>query len=103
MKWKFALPALVLPLVGTAQGVPPQSVHQQAITALAPSTPVPALVQHPLPLVGISALVRELDDWQRANATVGQYPRGHMDIVKWERAQQAGQAAPGAVPQEPVR
>lgn len=103
MKWKFALLALVSPLLGAAQDRPPQTVHQQAIAALAPGAPAPAPVQHPLPPVGVSALVRELDDWKRANATVGQYPRGHMDIVKWERAQQAGQAAPAVAPQEPAR
>jgi hypothetical protein len=52
---------------------------------------------------GASALVRELDDWKAANATVGQYPRGHQDIVKWERAQTAAPARPPAAPAEGAR
>jgi len=26
-------------------------------------------------------------DWRRANETVGQYPRGHADVLRWEQAQ----------------
>ena len=26
-------------------------------------------------------------DWKRANADVAQFPRGHVDILKWEEAQ----------------
>jgi hypothetical protein len=40
-------------------------------------------------------------DWKKANAAVGQFPRGHADLLRWE--QQQGLAAPavpasGAVP-----
>jgi hypothetical protein len=33
-------------------------------------------------------------DWRRANAEVGQFPRGHADIVKWES--QVDAVVPGA-------
>ena len=26
-------------------------------------------------------------DWKKANADVGQFPRGHADVLKWEQAQ----------------
>ena len=28
-------------------------------------------------------------DWKRAHAEVAQFPRGHADVLKWERAQPA--------------
>ncbi|WP_295960963.1 hypothetical protein [Rhodoferax sp.] len=28
-------------------------------------------------------------DWKRAHAEVAQFPRGHVDVLKWERAQPA--------------
>ncbi len=28
-------------------------------------------------------------DWKRAHADVAQFPRGHADVLKWERAQPA--------------
>jgi hypothetical protein len=28
-------------------------------------------------------------DWKKANADVGQFTRGHVDILKWEEAQSA--------------
>ncbi|SFU41107.1 hypothetical protein SAMN05216350_101821 [Polaromonas sp. YR568] len=37
-----------------------------------------------------------LDDWKKANAAVGQFPRGHADLLKWEQAQSAQPAAPAA-------
>ena len=26
-------------------------------------------------------------DWKKANAEVGQFPRGHADVLKWEQSQ----------------
>lgn len=93
-----ALLALLWPAVTLAQGVP-----QQAAQAATPDAPVPALTYQSMPAVGTSALVRELDDWKSANATVGQYRRGHHDIVKWERAQAAPPSPPQTTPAERAR
>lgn len=93
-----ALLALLWPAVVLAQGVP-----QQAAQAATPDAPVPALTYQPMPAVGASALVRERDDWKSANATVGQYRRGHHDIVKWERAQAVPPQQPQAAPAENAR
>lgn len=35
-------------------------------------------------------------DWRQANDAVGAYPRGHADVLKWERAHPAPQQAPEA-------
>ena len=36
-------------------------------------------------------------DWKRANAEVGQFSKGHADILKWE-ANQAGRKAETPMP-----
>ena len=38
-------------------------------------------------------------DWKKANADVGQFKRGHADLLKWEQAQaKAAQPASGSTP-----
>lgn len=34
------------------------------------------------------------DDWKNANAQVGQFPRGHADLLKWEERQGGAMPAP---------
>lgn len=34
-------------------------------------------------------------DWRKANETVGQYPRGHADVLRWEGAQKIDATEPG--------
>lgn len=97
MKYRCALLALAVPLLAGAQSVP-----QQAAAAVSPGVPVPPVPYAPMAPVGASALVSEREDWKAANATVGQYPRGHLDVIKWEKAQEAAPpASPGA--REPAR
>lgn len=93
MKHFFALLALSAPLLGATQ-----TLQQQAATAANPETGAPPVRYQPMAPVGASALVVEREDWKAANATVGQYPRGHMDIIKWEKAQPPIPAA--AMPQQ---
>jgi len=97
MKHFLALLALFAPLLGAAQ-----TVQQQAAAAATADVPVPVVVYRPLEPAGASVLVQEVQDWKAANATVGQYPRGHRDIVKWEKAQPPSPAA-ATPPQEAVR
>ena len=33
-------------------------------------------------------------DWKKANAEVGQFKRGHVDILKWEESQAKDKSAP---------
>ena len=97
MKHFFALLALSAPLLGAAQ-----TVQQQAAAAARPQASASPLRYQPMAPVGASALVVELDDWKAANATVGQYRRGHTDIVKWEKSQAPAQPATTPL-QEPLR
>ncbi|KRH98488.1 hypothetical protein [Curvibacter sp. PAE-UM] len=96
MKHFFALLALSAPLLGAAQTVP-----QQAAAAARPQASASPLRYQPMAPVGASALVQEVQDWKAANAAVGQYPRGHRDIVKWEKAQPPAPAAAKPPPEAP--
>ena len=91
-KWML-LAALGWPALGPSQPLP-----QQAAAAATADVPVPAVAYQPLEPAGASLLVQQMQDWKAANATVGQYPRGHMDIIKWEKAQSPTPAA--AIPQQ---
>lgn len=96
-KYRYALLALALPLLAGAQNVP-----QQAAAAVAPGAAVPPVPYQPMARSGASGLVSEREDWKAANAAVGQFPRGHQDVIKWEKAREAApSAAPGAP--EPAR
>lgn len=51
---------------------------------------------------GAQAQVQDdvVQDWRKANETVGQFPRGHADVLRWEKSQPTTQAAtPDAVPE----
>ena len=87
---------LACPLLGIAQTSPEAptrsptaQIQIQALQAAQAEAPVPAHPYQPLAPMGVSGLVSAQGDWKAVNATVGQYPRGHADIVKWERTQQA--------------
>lgn len=88
----------LLPLIGALGAVP-------AGLVLAQSAPDPAKADHPPspPLVYTSVL-RALPSgvepgatgWAEANATVGQFTRGHVDLLNWEDAQaRPDRPAPG--------
>ncbi len=83
---------LLIPLVLAATlsaGAQTVSVHEQAARAANPASPTAPTRHEPMAPSGISGLATERDDWKAANATVGQYQRGHMDILRSERAQDA--------------
>ena len=43
-------------------------------------------------------------DWRAANAEVGRFPRGHIDLLKWEQSQGAQPAAaPASTPAPAAR
>lgn len=48
----------------------------------------------------------EMVDWKKANADVAQFPRGHIDLLKWEEANPGAaprpQPAPAAAPAAPA-
>lgn len=59
-----------------------------------PAAPT-ALLQHQ-PLASSGTIIAHPGDWKAANAAVAQFPRGHADVLNWEKAQSAlpSQAAP---------
>lgn len=47
------------------------------------------------PLAAGAAIVNQPGDWKAANAAVGEFPRGHGDVLRWEKSQgNASGAAP---------
>jgi hypothetical protein len=61
-----------------------------------PATPVPAAL-YSSAFSGLSTGVEPAsDDWKKSNAAVGQFPRGHADLLKWEQARKIPPATPAA-------
>ncbi|MEX8194263.1 hypothetical protein [Comamonas guangdongensis] len=91
-----ALAALSLP---AQSGTPAQATPSTAADKVfSPSAPTLPLRHQPLAASG--AIVAQPGDWKAANAAVAEFPRGHADVLKWEKAraaaagQPAGMAAP---------
>ena len=65
---------------------------------LDPAAPSAPLHHRALPTSG--AIVTQPGDWKAANAAVAQFPRGHADVLKWEKAQApaTGKTTPPAAP-----
>ena len=81
-----------------AQGPAPYPRLDPRPTELAadPATPVPP-TRYASAFAGLATGVETAsDDWKKANAAVGQFPRGHADLLKWEQSQEAKPAAPAA-------
>jgi hypothetical protein len=65
------------------------------------AAPVPAL-QYRSVFAGMPVGVeQETLDWRAANAEVGQFRNGHVDILKWEENRLRAQ--PGATPSMPMQ
>lgn len=94
MKHFLTLLALWSPLWGNTQ-----TVQQEAAAAVTPSANVPPVRYTPLAPTGASGLAAEGEDWKAANARVGLYRRGHIDILKAERSQQPVAPQPAQEPQ----
>ncbi len=77
---RFALPTfamLALPLLAS-------SVQAQVTN---PAAPVPPVVYQSVFANTPKGVETQTADWKKANAEVGQFKRGHVDILKWEEAQ----------------
>jgi hypothetical protein len=53
-----------------------------------PAASVPPVVYQSVFADTPTGVEMESADWKKANADVGQFKRGHVDILKWEEAQQ---------------
>lgn len=54
-----------------------------------PSVPVPAVAYRSVFIDTPTGVETQSLNWKRAHADVAQFPRGHADVLKWERAQPA--------------
>lgn len=83
----------LLRLAALLAAAPP--LFAAATNATDPAAPATAL-EYRSAFQGIpSGVEEETVDWKKANADVAQFPRGHIDLLKWEEAQ-GGAAAPAS-------
>lgn len=67
-----------------------ESVTAPARSAVTdPAAAVPPVVYQSVFAGSPTGVEMESADWKKANAEVGQFKRGHVDILKWEETQQA--------------
>lgn len=89
----FAWPALNLAHGASDKPAVPAGVAD-------PAAAVPAVQYRPVIGATAKGVEQDADAWPAANARVGQYTRGHSDILKAEEAQATpgpqGAPAPGA-------
>ena len=76
---------------GTPPGTAPSVLNPDAAT----------LALHHSPLPAAMPLAAEVGDWRAAHAAVARFPRGHADVLRWEKAQTPG-TAPAQQPIQPV-
>ena len=87
---------------------PAQAQTSNAVQAADPATPATASASLVLPPTGsVDALERPADIarareiWQRANERVAEFPRGHIDLLRWE-SKNPGEAAPAPTGTQPA-
>lgn len=85
-------------------GLPLAAQTAAANPALVTNPAAPSAPLHHPPLPASGSLVNQPADWRAANAAVAEFPRGHADVVQWEKAQASGKApaASGANPPAPA-
>lgn len=99
--WRYCAPlhnalfAALLPLVTL---LPHTALAQSAVTD--PAVPVPPVVYQSVFADTPQGVEMQTTDWKKANAEVGQFRRGHVDILKWEEANPP--ATPPAKPAKPA-
>ena len=76
---------LAIAIVGTSTFAPLIALAQAAVTE--PSAAVPPVVYQSVFNQSPTGVETKSVDWKKANAEVGQFKRGHVDILKWEESQ----------------
>lgn len=97
-----ALPArLLVPLLVSgsavfAQNLPPASSPsppapgaRPELAVVDPAATVPAVLYRSVFVDTPAGVEMQEVDWKKANADVGQFKRGHVDILQWENRNQA--------------
>jgi hypothetical protein len=92
---RWVAPFLVVTSFAAASQAQPSGQRADPGNPLAAEPSVPYRSVFNSPQAGAA---QERADWKKANAEVGQFPRGHADILKWE----ARQAPPSPTPVTPT-
>jgi hypothetical protein len=96
------LAVLVLPAAASVQAAPYPQLDPQATTQAAhPETPVPAALYRSVFADLPTGVEKTSIDWKKANADVGQFKRGHADLLKWEQEQAKAQTQSSSGPSSP--
>ena len=68
-----------------------------------PTAAVPPVVYQSVFSDTSTGVEMESADWKKANAEVGQFKRGHADILKWDEAQTKAPSAPTPMAGDPAK
>lgn len=93
--------ALAIAMLGTA--LPASAADAAQPSATRPAVFDPAAPTAPLPHQTLPAsgnIVDKSGDWKAANAAVAKFPRGHADVIRWEKAQAAAERPSADIPAE---
>ena len=98
----LSLTAMALLMAGVSPPVLAQTPEPAPPAARSPANgnsvfdpDAPTLALQHRPLAAGAAIVNQPGDWKAANAAVGEFPRGHGDVLRWEKSQgNASGAAP---------
>lgn len=90
--------AALLPGVGGAAPPQPEAANAAAEAAADAAAQVPRVGYRSVFQDTPTGVEEDRTDWRKANAEVGQFRRGHIDLLKWEAAQPRGSA-----PADPAR
>lgn len=87
------------PLLAAALAVP---LAAAAADPSDPDVPVPPPAYRSA-FAGLpTGVEQESLDWRKANGSVAEFPRGHIDLLKWEQAQGRARGAPAdSAPADP--
>ena len=88
--WAVLMPLAIL--------LPHTARAQSAVTD--PAAPVPPVVYQSVFADTPKGVEMQTTDWKKANDEVGQFRRGHVDILKWEEANPP--TTPPAKPAKPA-
>ena len=76
----------------------PSAPAQSAADVVNPTAFVPAVPYRSVFVDTPTGVENEQADWKKANSEVGQFKRGHVDVLKWEADQAARQKMEPAAP-----
>lgn len=79
-----------------AQSAPAAATGAAMADAADPQAKVPVLPYHSVFEGVTKGLIGDTTDWRESNDQVGQFKRGHVDVLKWEEQNVKGKAGASA-------